>query len=91
MASNGEPVGNSAFASAKKAVERGATTIIATTFSRARAVARPTEDENDGGHLLSNDGGACYDAWSSTIAAFPAKVKAGVGVDLYAMSLGERA
>ena len=86
MSSNGEPVGNS-FASAKKAVERGLTTIIATSFS-APARCKTNRNENDGGHLLSDDGGACYDAWSSTIAAFPAKVKAGVGVDLYAMSLG---
>ena len=86
MAANGEPVGK-AFASAKKAVDRGVTTIIATTFS-APARCKTNGSENDGGHLLSNDGGACYDAWSNTIAAFPAKVKAGVGVDLYAMSLG---
>jgi hypothetical protein len=29
---------------------------------------------------------SCYDSWATTIAAFPAKVKAGAGVDLYAMS-----
>jgi glucuronoarabinoxylan endo-1,4-beta-xylanase len=86
MASSGEPVG-SGFASAKKAVERGVNTIIATTFS-APARCKTNRNENDGGYLLSDDGGACYDSWSSTIAAFPAKVKAAVGVDLYAMSLG---
>jgi glucuronoarabinoxylan endo-1,4-beta-xylanase len=86
MASSGEPVG-SGFASAKKAAERGVNTIIATTFS-APARCKTNRNENDGGYLLSDDGGACYDSWSSTIAAFPAKVKAAVGVDLYAMSLG---
>ncbi|MBN1575552.1 MAG: hypothetical protein JW913_03315 [Chitinispirillaceae bacterium] len=38
--------------------------------------------ENGGGHLKKE----YYDQWASRIAAFPAKVKQGSGVDLYAMS-----
>jgi glucuronoarabinoxylan endo-1,4-beta-xylanase len=85
MTSSGEPEGAPALTSAKKAIARGADKIVAAPPS-AFAACKTNRTENDGGHLLSDDGGACYDQWSSKIAAFPAKVKSALGVDLYAMS-----
>jgi glucuronoarabinoxylan endo-1,4-beta-xylanase len=87
MASNGEPESGATPASAKKAIARGADRIVATAPS-AFASCKTNKDEDDGGHLIANDGGQCYDQWSSRIAAFPAKVKSALGVDLHAMSFG---
>ncbi len=86
MGSNGEPVGGTTtLASAMKAIARGVDKIVASTPS-AFYRCKTNGSENNGGHLISNDGGDCYNQWSTTIAAFPAKVKSALSVDLYAMS-----
>jgi glucuronoarabinoxylan endo-1,4-beta-xylanase len=75
------------FAEAKRAIAHGATTLIGTARS-APAACKTNHKENDGGHLIADDGGACYQAWAQALASFPADVKSAVGVDLYAMSMG---
>jgi len=82
MGSDGNPFnGDDAWADIDKAKSRGVTTFIGTLWSPP-ANCKTNNSENDGGHLKSE----CYESWSNTIAAFPAKVKQATGVDLYAMS-----
>jgi glucuronoarabinoxylan endo-1,4-beta-xylanase len=82
MNESGNPTnGTSCWEDIKKAKARGVTTFIGSLWSPP-ANCKTNNNINDGGHLLTN----CYDSWSTTIAAFAAKVKSGAGVDLYAMS-----
>lgn len=90
MGSDGNPLAGSdsdAWGDIKKAKARGVTTFIASVWS-APANCKTNDNVNDGGHLIANDGGACYTSWADTIALFPGMVKANAGVDLYAMSIG---
>jgi len=66
----------------KGASMRGVKTFIGSAWT-APANCKDNNSLVDGGHM-KNDG--CYTSWANTIAAFPAKVKAAAGVDLYAMS-----
>jgi glucuronoarabinoxylan endo-1,4-beta-xylanase len=82
MAASGEPFnGASCWQDINKAKARGVSIFIGTLWSPP-ASCKTNNSENDGGHLKSD----CLDSWSSTIAAFPGKVKQNAGVDLYAMS-----
>jgi glucuronoarabinoxylan endo-1,4-beta-xylanase len=81
MGTNGDEISTNTWGDIQKAKARGVTTFIASVWS-APANCKSNNSVNDGGHLLTG----CYDSWSSTIAAFPAKVKQNAGVDLYAMS-----
>jgi glucuronoarabinoxylan endo-1,4-beta-xylanase len=82
MASSGNPFnGNACWDDIRKASARGVKTFIGTLWTPPASY-KTNNNENDGGHLKP----ANYEQWANTIAAFPAKVKAGAGVDLYAMS-----
>jgi glucuronoarabinoxylan endo-1,4-beta-xylanase len=82
MGSSGNPFnGDDCWEDIRKASARGVTTFIGTLWSPP-ASCKTNNNENNGGYLEES----CYESWSDTIAAFPAKVKQGAGVDLYAMS-----
>jgi glucuronoarabinoxylan endo-1,4-beta-xylanase len=81
--------GTSCWDDIKKAKARGLKYVIGSTWSPPGdwKTAHPYAGgnaENDGGYLKPE----YYGQWSDRIAAFPAKVKAGSGYDLYAMSIG---
>ncbi|MGA2508214.1 MAG: hypothetical protein ABSF80_12140 [Chitinispirillaceae bacterium] len=83
MGTDGNPVnGNNSWNDITLAKARGLKYVIGSTWSPP-ANYKTNNNVNDGGFLLPAD----YTAWANTIAAFPAKVKAGSGMDLYAMSL----
>jgi glucuronoarabinoxylan endo-1,4-beta-xylanase len=82
MGADGNPFnGNSTYQDIAKAKARGVTTFIGTLWSPP-ANYKTNNSLNDGGRLKPE----FYEPWASTIAAFPAKVKSGAQVDLYAMS-----
>ncbi len=82
MKADGGPFnGTACWDDIKKASARGVKIFIGTLWSPPASY-KTNNNENDGGHLKSE----FYEDWADTIAAFPAKVKAGAGVDLYAMS-----
>jgi O-glycosyl hydrolase len=82
MGTDGNAVSSNTWPDAQKAAARGVTTFIGSAYC-APASFKDNNSVNDGGHLKPSS----RDAWANTIAAFPAKVKTNVGVDLYAMSL----
>lgn len=85
MRSNGEPSVMTTFEDAKRAVARGVTSLmvsVPTAFGQCKT----NGIERDGGHLIADDGGLCYEQWSDRIAAFPAKVKDAVGIEPSALS-----
>jgi glucuronoarabinoxylan endo-1,4-beta-xylanase len=82
MGEDGEPFnGQNCWSDIDKATARGAQHIIATLWSPP-ANCKTNNSVDDGGHLLQS----CYESWSDTIAAFPAKVAANTNATLYAMS-----
>jgi len=81
MGTNGDQMSNNMWGDIAKARTRGVTTFIASVWT-APANCKSNNNVNDGGHLNT----ACYDSWSTTIAAFPARVRQNAGVDLYALS-----
>ena len=82
MKSDGGPFnGTACWDDIKKASARGVKIFIGTLWTPPAGY-KTNGSENDGGHLKSE----FYEQWATTIAAFPAKVKAGAGVDLYGMS-----
>jgi len=86
MGPNGEPYnhangGTSTWDDINAAFARGAQYIIGTLWSPP-ANCKSNGSIADGGHLLAS----CYESWSNTIAAFPAKVEANTNTKLYAMS-----
>ena len=83
MGSNGEAFNSSSWNDIKLAQARGLKYVIGSTWSPP-ASWKTNGSENDGGYLLPQ----YYGQWSDRLAAFPAKVKSGSGMDLYAMSLG---
>jgi len=87
MSPRSEGSSSSTFEDARKAVARGVKTIMLSIPS-AWGACKTNGSENNGGHLLSDDGGGCYQAWSDAIAAFSAKAKQEIGIELYALSLG---
>ncbi len=87
MGPDGKAMSDNIWPDVKLAAARGVTRIIGSTWT-APATCKTNNNVNDGGHLISNDGGTCYNSWATTIAAFPALVKSSGGVDLYAMSVG---
>jgi glucuronoarabinoxylan endo-1,4-beta-xylanase len=87
MASSGEPFnGTACWQDITKAKARGVTTFIGTLWSPPATWKSGqnggANSENGGGHLKPE----YLEQWTDRIAAFPAKVKAGANVDLYAMS-----
>ena len=83
MGSNGEAFNGSSWNDIKLAQARGLKYVIGSAWTPP-ASWKTNGSENDGGYLLPQ----YYGQWSDRLAAFPAKVKAGSGMDLYAMSLG---
>jgi len=82
MGPTGEPYnGASTYTDIDAAYSRGAQYIIGTLWSPP-ANCKSNNSIADGGHLLAS----CYESWSNTIAAFPAKVEANTNTKLYAMS-----
>jgi glucuronoarabinoxylan endo-1,4-beta-xylanase len=81
MGANGEAFNSTSWQDIMKARSRGVTTFIGTLWSPP-ANFKTNNSVNDGGNLRPEN----YEEWANTIAAFPAKVRAGAGVDLYAMS-----
>jgi O-glycosyl hydrolase len=81
MGSDGNPYNTSTYADIDKVVARGAEYIIGTLWSPP-ANCKSNNSIIDGGHLLES----CYESWSDTIAAFPAKIAANSTGTLYAMS-----
>ena len=81
MGTDGNPMSSNIYSDLQKAQARGVSTFIASAWS-APANCKSNNSVNDGGHLLTS----CYDSWSTTLAEFAAKVKAGAGVDLYGIS-----
>lgn len=79
--------GTSCWDDIKKAKARGLKYVIGSTWSPPGdwKTAHPyvSDPKNDGGYLKPE----YYSQWADRIAAFPAKVKAGSGMDLYAMSI----
>ena len=82
MGTDGNAVNGSSWADIQLAQARGLKYVIGSTWSPP-ANYKTNNNVNDGGYLLAAD----YTAWATTIAAFPAKVKSGSGMALYAMSL----
>jgi glucuronoarabinoxylan endo-1,4-beta-xylanase len=66
----------------KGASARGVKTFIGSAWT-ANIECKTNGDLQDGGFMKNE---ACFTTWATTLAAFPAKVKAAAGVDLYAMS-----
>jgi len=81
MGSNGEPYNSTTYQDIDKMVARGGEYVIGTLWSPP-ANCKSNNSIIDGGHLLTS----CYDSWSNTIAAFPAKIAANSTGELYAMS-----
>jgi glucuronoarabinoxylan endo-1,4-beta-xylanase len=77
---DGTPMGSGAVADAKAASAFGVRVWAAPWSPPAADKNNMTLD--DGGYLLTTD----YDAWSTTLAAFPAKFKSMSGVQLYGIS-----
>jgi glucuronoarabinoxylan endo-1,4-beta-xylanase len=83
MGSDGNAFNGSSWNDIKLAQARGLKYVIGSAWTPP-AGWKTNNSENDGGYLLPQ----YYGQWSDRLAAFPAKVKSGSGMDLYAMSMG---
>ena len=83
MGQDGYAFNGSSWNDIKLAQARGLKYVIGSAWTPP-AGWKTNGSENDGGFLLPQ----YYGQWSDRLAAFAAKVKAGSGMDLYAMSLG---
>jgi glucuronoarabinoxylan endo-1,4-beta-xylanase len=83
MAPTGAWLDSTAPLDAQKARDRGVTRFVA-SIPGAPASCKDNSSERDGGHLLAE----CYDKWAATMVGFARDAKQALGVDLYALSLG---